>query len=113
MVMLIVLLLLWHLYDGLKDNHRLLSDQHTRLTTVNDITLAAVAANHRISLDNISAKQTEGAENVKIKTVIKTVFKDNECAAAPVPVGVTDELRKYADGIRSLAGGANSATTDR
>lgn len=90
-----------------------LSEKLSAQQVINTTTLTAVAAHHRISLDNISAKQTEGTENVKVKTVIKTIFKDSECAAAPVPAGVADELRRYADGIRSRAGGSDPATTDR
>ncbi|HHX8749673.1 TPA: hypothetical protein ACVPFL_001819 [Morganella morganii] len=107
------LLLILHLYGGLKDNYQALKDKHVALTAVNNITLSAVAINHRISLDNIKAKQTEDTEHVNVKTVIKTVFKDSECAVTPVPVDAVSELRKYADGIRSRSGGANSATTDR
>ncbi|HAT1513793.1 TPA: hypothetical protein I8W54_002112 [Morganella morganii] len=112
-ILVISLLLTLHLYSGLKDNHQALKDKHVALTAVNNITLSAVAINHRISLDNIKAKQTEGTEHVNVKTVIKTVFKDSECAVALVPVDVVSELRKYADGIRSRSGGADSATTDR
>ncbi len=52
-------------------------------------------------------------EHVNVKTVIKTVFKDSECAAAPVPADAVSELRRYATGINTRAGGAASAATDR
>lgn len=107
------LLLMLHLYGGLKDNYQLLSEKHSRLTTVNNITIAAVAVNHRVSLDNINAKQVEGTEHVKVKTVIKTVFKDSECAAVPVPADAVSELQKYAAGIRARAGGSDTAPADR
>ncbi|WP_368899637.1 hypothetical protein [Morganella morganii] len=112
-VLVIGLLLILHLYGGLKDNHQALKDKHSALTAVNNITLSAVAINQRVSLDNIKAKQEEDTENVKVKTVIRTVFKDSECAIAPVPADAVSELRKYADGIRTRAGGADPATTDR
>ena len=112
-ILVISLLLTLHLYGGLKDNYQALKDKHVALTAVNNITLSTVTINHRISLDNIKAKQTEDTEHVNVKTVIKTVFKDSECAVTPVPVDVVSELRKYADGIRSRSGGADSATTDR
>ncbi|EML9905180.1 hypothetical protein Q4R22_10815 [Morganella morganii subsp. sibonii] len=112
-VLVIGLLLTLHLYGGLKDNYQALKDKHSALTAVNNITLSAVAINHRVSSDNIKAKETEGTEHVKVKTVIKTVFKDSECAVTPVPADVVSELRRYADGIRSRAGGAASTTTDR
>ncbi|MHD0616738.1 hypothetical protein ACY19I_12600 [Morganella morganii] len=112
-VLLIGLLLTLHLYGGLKDNHQALKDKHSALTAVNNITLSAVAINQRVSLDNIKAKETEGTENVKIKTVIRTEFKDSECAVTPVSPGVIGKLQQYERDIRSRAGGADSATTDR
>ncbi|EQB7288408.1 hypothetical protein Q4R64_11030 [Morganella morganii] len=90
-----------------------LSEKLSAHQVINTTTLTAVTTYHRVSLDNIKAKETEGTENVKIKTVIRTEFKDSECAVTPVPAGVTDELRRYSDGIRARAGGAASATVDR
>ena len=107
------LLLILHLYGGLKDNHQALKDKHSALTAVNNITLSAVAINQRVALDNIKAKETEDTEHVKVKTVIKTVFKDSECAVAPVPADAVSELRRYATGINTRASGAASAATDR
>ncbi|MEM7874379.1 DUF2570 family protein [Morganella morganii] len=99
--------------DELKAERDSLSEKLSAQQVINTTTLTAIAINHRISLDNIKAKQTEDTEHVNVKTVIKTVFKDSECAVTPVPVDVVGELRKYADGIRSRSGGADSATTDR
>ncbi|HGU9768569.1 TPA: hypothetical protein ACNFOQ_000079 [Morganella morganii] len=107
------LLLTLHLYGGLKDNHQTLKDKHSALTAVNDITLSAVAINQRVALDNIKAKETEGTENVKIKTVIRTEFKDSECAVTPVSPGIVGKLQQYERDIRARSGGTNSATTDR
>ncbi|HAT3766149.1 TPA: hypothetical protein I8636_002775, partial [Morganella morganii] len=106
-------------YDTYRDNQQLkvnnttLSGQLSAQQTINTITLSAVAIRHRAALDNIKAKQVEDTEHVNVKTVIRTVFKDSECAVTPVPVDVVSELRKYADGIRTRAGGADSATTYR
>lgn len=111
-VLLIGLLLILHLYGGLKDNHQALKDKHSALTAVNNITLSAVAINQRVALDNIKAKETEGTENVKVKTVIRTEFKDSECAVTPVPLGVVGKLQQYERDIRSRAGSAYPATTD-
>lgn len=107
------LLLILHLYGGLKDNHQALKDKHSALTAVNSITLSAVAINQRVALDNIKAKETEDTENVKIKTVIRTEFKDSECAVTPVSSGVVGKLQQYERDIRSRAGGAYPATADR
>lgn len=112
-ILAVSLLLLLHLYGGLKDNHQALKDKHSALTAVNNITLSAVSINQRVALDNIKAKETEGTENVKIKTVIRTEFKDSECAVTPVSPGVVGKLQQYERGIRARTGGANSPTTDR
>lgn len=109
----------WWVYDTYRDNQQLrvnnttLSGQLSVQQVINTTTLSAVAIRHRAALDNIKAKQEEDTENVKVKTVIRTVFKDSECAVAPVPADAVSELRKYADGIRARAGGADPATTDR
>ena len=109
----------WWVYDIYRDNQQLkvnntrLSGQLLAQQVINTTTLSAIATNYRVSLDNIKAKREEDTENVKVKTVIRTVFKDSECAVAPVPADAVSELRKYADGIRSRAGGADTATIDR
>ncbi|EPW8570948.1 hypothetical protein ACWQEN_000264 [Morganella morganii] len=109
----------WWVYDTYRDNQQLkvsntvLSGQLSAQQVINTTTLSAIATNHRVLLDNIKAKQTEGTEHVKVKTVIKTVFKDSECAAAPVPADAVSELRRYATGINTRTGDTDSATTDR
>ncbi|ELI9035510.1 hypothetical protein [Morganella morganii] len=109
----------WWVYDIYRDNQQLkvnnttLSGQLSAQQTINTITLSAVAIRHRVALDNIKAKRAEDTEHVKVKTVIKTVFKDSECAAAPVPADAVSELRRYAAGINTRASGAASAATDR
>ncbi|HHE4902735.1 hypothetical protein [Morganella morganii] len=112
-VLVIGLLLILHLYGGLKDNYLALKDKHSALTAVNNITLSAVAINQRVALDNIKAKETEDTENVKIKTVIRTEFKDSECAVTPVSPGIVGKLQQYERDIRARAGGSDPATTDR
>ncbi|HCR4155064.1 hypothetical protein [Morganella morganii] len=112
-ILAVSLLLILHLYGGLKDNHQVLKDKHSALTAVNNITLSAVAINQRVALDNIKAKETEDTENVKIKTVIRTEFKDSECAVTPVSPGVVGKLQQYERDIRARAGGAYPATADR
>lgn len=112
-ILAISLLLILHLYGGLKDNHQALKDKHSALTAVNNITLSAVAINQRVALDNIKAKETEGTENVKIKTGIRTEFKDSECAVTPVSPGIVGKLQQYERDIRARAGSADPATADR
>lgn len=112
-VLLLGLLLMLNLYGGLKDNYQLLSEKHARLSVINDITQAAIAVNHRVSLDNINAKQVEGTEHVKIKTIIKTEFKDSECAVAPVSSGVIGKLQQYERDIRARTGGSDFGSSSR
>ncbi|HGY2266204.1 TPA: hypothetical protein ACNVDL_001761 [Morganella morganii] len=100
------------LSDAIKERDSL-SERLSAQQLINTTTLTAVTTYHRVSLDNIKAKETEGTEHVNVKAVIKTVFKDSECAVTPVPADAVSELRKYADGIRSRSGGAASTTTDR
>lgn len=108
----------WWVYDTYRDNQQLkvnnttLSGQLSAQRTINTITLSAVAIRHRAALDNIKAKETEGTENVKVKTVIRTEFKDSECAVTPVSPGIVGKLQQYERDIRTRAGGADPATTD-
>ncbi len=67
----------------------------------------------RISQSNIKAKQLEDSEHVKVKTVIKTVLKDNECANTAVPDDVVSELRKYKRGIDSRSASTDTSATNR
>ena len=109
----------WWVYDTYRDNQQLkvsntvLSGQLSAQQAINTTTLAAVAIRHRVALDNIKAKQVEDTEHVNVKTVIKTIFKDSECAAVPVPADAVNELRRYATGINTRTGDTDSATTDR
>lgn len=109
----------WWVYDTYRDNQQLkvnnttLSGQLSAQQVINTTTRSAVIIGHRVALDNIKAKETEDTENVKIKTVIRTEFKDSECAVTPVSPGVVGKLQQYERGIRARAGGSNPATTDR
>ncbi|MEM8247350.1 hypothetical protein Q4Q84_17685 [Morganella morganii] len=108
----------WWVYDTYRDNQQLkvsntaLSGQLSAQQAINTTTLSAVAIRDRAAIGNIKAKQTEGTEHVNVKTVIKTVFKDSECAAVPVPADAVNELRRYATGINTRTGDTDPATTD-
>lgn len=67
----------------------------------------------RISQSNIKARQLEDSEHVTVKTVIKTVLKDNECANTAVPDDVVSELRKYKRGIDSRSASTDTSLPDR
>ena len=106
-------------YDIYRDNQQLkvnntrLSGQLSAQLVINTTTLSAIITNHRVSLDNIKAKQVEDTAHANVKTVIKTVFKVSECAAVSVPADAVSELRRYATGINTRTGDTDSATTDR
>ncbi|CAM8487887.1 hypothetical protein ISO55_00520 [Morganella morganii subsp. morganii] len=105
----------WWVYDTYRDNQQLkvnnttLSGQLSAQQVINTTTLSAVAIRHSAALDNIKAKQVEDIEHVNVKTV----FKDSECAVAPVPADAVSELRRYATGINTRTGDIDSTTTDR
>lgn len=67
----------------------------------------------RISQANIKAKQLEDSEHVKVKTVIKTVLKDNECANTAVPDDAVSELRKYKRSIDSRSVATDTSAINR
>ncbi|ENG4186672.1 hypothetical protein ABT230_003483 [Providencia rettgeri] len=79
---------------------------------LNKVTQSAITLHYQVSLDNIKAKQLEDSEHVKVKTVIKTVLKDNECANTAVPDDVVSELRKYKRGIDSRSAATDTITTN-
>ncbi len=67
----------------------------------------------RISQANIKAKRLEDLEHVKVKTVIKTVLKDNECANTDFSDDLTNELRKYERDLRARAASADTGSLNR
>ncbi|MCW2254065.1 hypothetical protein M2263_000156 [Providencia alcalifaciens] len=80
---------------------------------LNKVTQSAITIHYQVSLDNIKAKQLEDSEHVKVKTVIKTVLKDNECANTAVPDDVVSELRKYKRDIDSRSASADTSAANR
>lgn len=67
----------------------------------------------RISQSNIKARQLEDSEHVKVKTVIKTVLKDNECANTDFSDELTNELRKYERDLRVRAASTDTSSLNR
>lgn len=90
-----------------------LNNQLLAHESINKVTQSAINLHYQVSLDNIKAKQLEDSEHVKVKTVIKTVLKDNECANTAVPDDVVSELRKYKRGIDSRSASADTSATNR
>lgn len=90
-----------------------LNNQLSVSQLLNKVTQSAITLRYQISLDNIKAKQLEDSEHVKVKTVIKTVLKDNECANTAVPDDVVSKLRNYKRGIDSRSVATDTGTTNR
>ncbi|ETT05050.1 PF10828 family protein [Providencia alcalifaciens F90-2004] len=93
--------------NNLETENESLTSQLSASKLLNKVTQSAITLHYQVSLNNIKSKQLEDSEHVKVKTVIKTVLKDNECANTAVPDDVVSELRKYKRGIDS-----RSVTTD-
>lgn len=99
--------------SNLSKDNELLSSQLSVSQLLNQVTQSAITLHYQVSLDNIKAKQLEDSEHVKVKTVIKTVLKDNECANTAVPDDVVSELRKYKRGIDSRSTSTDTSATNR
>ncbi|WP_208292101.1 MULTISPECIES: hypothetical protein [Providencia] len=80
---------------------------------LNKATQSAITLHYQVSLDNIKAKQLEDSEHVKVKTVIKTVLKDNECANTDFSDDLTNELRKYERDLRARAASTDTGSLNR
>ncbi|MTC38824.1 DUF2570 domain-containing protein [Providencia alcalifaciens] len=93
--------------NNLETENESLTSQLSASQLLNKVTQSVITFHYQVSLDNIKAKQLEDSEHVTVKTVIKKVLKDNECANTAVPDDVVSELRKYKRGIDS-----RSVTTD-
>lgn len=99
--------------DKLESKNESLTSQLSASQLLNKVTQSAITLHYQVSLDNIKAKQLEDSEHVKVKTVIKTVLKDNECANTAVPDDVVSELRKYKRGIDSRSASTDTSTINR
>ncbi|MEX9756725.1 hypothetical protein AB7W88_05860 [Providencia vermicola] len=98
---------------SLEHENKLLTSQLSTSQLLNQVTQSAITLHYQASLDNIKAKQLEDSEHVKVKTVIKTVLKDNECANTAVPDDVVDKLREYKRGIDSRSTGSIAPSVNR
>ncbi|SUC32020.1 Uncharacterised protein [Providencia rettgeri] len=108
-------LLNWQVTENQKltNENESLNSQLSASLLLNKVTQSAITLRYQISLDNIKARQLEDSEHVKVKTVIKTVLKDNECANTAVPDDVVSELRKYKRGIDSRSVATDTGTPNR
>ncbi|MEY0664677.1 hypothetical protein AB7281_18805 [Providencia rettgeri] len=105
----------WQVTENQKltNENESLNSQLSASLLLNKVTQSAITLRYQISLDNIKARQLEDSEHVKVKTVIKTVLKDNECANTAVPDDVVSELRKYKRGIDSRSVATDTGTPNR
>lgn len=99
--------------NNLETENESLTSQLSASQLLNKVTQSAITLHYQVSLDNIKAKQLEDSEHVKVKTVIKTVLKDNECANTAVPDDVVSELRKYKRDIDSRSASTDTSATNR
>ncbi|WP_265524163.1 hypothetical protein [Providencia rustigianii] len=112
----ILLFWLWWVasdFDKLQVKYDKTSSELSASQLLNKVTQSAINLHYQVSLDNIKAKQLEDSEHVKVKTVIKTVLKDNECANTAVPDDVVSELRKYKRGIDSRSVATDTGAPNR
>lgn len=110
-----IFLALFYIYQNSKLEREIksLNSELSVSQLLNKVTQSAITLHYQVSLDNIKAKQLEDSEHVKVKTVIKTVLKDNECANTAVPDDVVSELRKYKRGIDSRSVATYTGTPNR
>lgn len=90
-----------------------LNNQLLAHESINKVTQSAITLHYQVSLNNIKAKQLEDSEHVKVKTVIKTVLKDNECANTAVPDDVVSELQQQERNIRSRSANTYPSTLNK
>ncbi|MEQ5304936.1 hypothetical protein ABN238_12160 [Providencia rettgeri] len=100
-------------FDKLQVKFDKKSNELSASQLLNKVTQSAITLHYQVSLNNIKAKQLEDSEHVKVKTVIKTVLKDNECANTAVPDDVVSELRNYKRGIDSRSASTDTSTPNR
>ncbi|EOJ8669152.1 TPA: hypothetical protein ACORC2_003945 [Providencia stuartii] len=112
----ILLFWLWWVtddFDKLNERFNQKSNQLAVSQLLNKVTQSAIILHYQVSLNHIKARQLEDSEHVKVKTVIKTVLKDNECANTAVPDDVVSELHKYKRGIDSRSASSITPTSNR
>ncbi|BBU96509.1 hypothetical protein [Providencia rettgeri] len=110
---LLVALFFIHQNSKLEREIKSLNGELSASQLLNKVTQSAITLHYQVSLNNIKAKQLEDSEHVKVKTVIKTVLKDNECANTAVPDDVVSELRKYKRDIDYRSASTDTSATNR
>ncbi|WP_240669266.1 hypothetical protein [Providencia rettgeri] len=100
-------------FDKLQVKYGKKSNELSASQLLNKVTQSAITLHYQVSLNSIKAKQLEDSEHVKVKTVIKTVLKDNECANTAVPDDVVSELRKYKRDIDSRSASTDTSAINR
>ncbi|MCW2254365.1 hypothetical protein M2263_000456 [Providencia alcalifaciens] len=90
-------------YDKLKDKFDKKTNELTASQSVLSTVLQLSVTFNEISRNNLRERDRAAVDSEKVKTIIKTVLVDNECAAVDAPGDATIELHKHAERIRSNA----------
>lgn len=85
-----------------KDNERLENEAATSQFILSTVLELSVTFNE-ISRNNLRERDRATVASEKVKTIIKTVLVDNECAPLDAPRDATVELHNHANRIRSNA----------
>ncbi|MGM0936104.1 MAG: hypothetical protein ACQEWL_05735 [Pseudomonadota bacterium] len=114
-VMVLGGLLNWLITENrqLINENKSLTKELAALELISKVTQSTIILHYQVSLHNIKAKQREDSEYVKVKTVIKTILKDNECANTAVPDDVINGLHNYKRGISARSTSTDPSTSNR
>ncbi|MDD9341226.1 MAG: hypothetical protein PV362_16600 [Providencia heimbachae] len=96
-------------YGNLKDKFNLKSNELVANQFILSTVLELSVTFNEISRNNLRERDRATVASEKVKTIIKTVLVDNECAALDAPRDATVELHNHADRIRSSAISAHSS----
>ncbi|MCW2255106.1 hypothetical protein M2263_001197 [Providencia alcalifaciens] len=92
-----------------KDNERLTNEAAASQFVLSTVLQLSVTFNE-ISRNNLRERDRTAVDSEKVKTIIKTVLVDNECAPVIAPGDATIELHKHAERIRSNAINTHTST---
>ncbi|MGB5115739.1 MAG: hypothetical protein WBO26_02055 [Providencia rettgeri] len=96
-------------YDKLSDKFDRKSNELAANQFILSTVLELSVTFNEISRNNLRERDRATVASEKVKTIIKTVLVDNECASIDAPRDATIELRNHANRIRSNAISAHSS----
>lgn len=102
----------WHgqLADQREANQRLMGERNQAQATLNN-QIRAVTLFNDIVAATLANHRTDNNDSEKTQANIKTIIKDNACAADLAPAPAVDQLRAHADRLRTRAAGTNTGGT--